>query len=139
VFRHVVTAAGLHDRIGIDSAGTHAYHVGEPSDPRSVSTAAARGFDMKAIRARKVRAEDFRTFDLILAMDAGHHAHLKAMKPNDARADLKLFLDYHPKLTGKDVPDPYYGGASGFTHVLDMIEEASARLLAEIQGAFSKH
>src|SRR5579872_3997906 len=57
VFRHVVTAAGFADKIGIDSAGTHGYHVGEPPDPRSVSAGAKRGFDMKSLRARKVRAE----------------------------------------------------------------------------------
>jgi protein-tyrosine phosphatase len=137
VFRHVVTAAGLADRIGMDSAGTHAYHVGEPPDPRSVSAGAARGFDMTSLRARKIRAEDFRVFDLILAMDRSHHDHLEALKPNDARAAVKLFLDYHPKLRGGDVPDPYYGGRDGFTQVLDMIEETSARLLAEIKGALA--
>jgi protein-tyrosine phosphatase len=138
VFRHVVTAAGLADRIGIDSAGTHGYHVGEPPDPRSVSAGLARGFDLKTLRARKVRAEDFRVFDLILAMDQDHHDHLEALKPNDARAAVKLFLDYHPKLRGGDVPDPYYGGPGGFTRVLDMIEEASAQLLAEIEGALAQ-
>jgi protein-tyrosine phosphatase len=134
----VVTAAGLADRIGIDSAGTHAYHVGEAPDPRSISAGAARGFEMADLRARKVRAADFLLFDLILAMDRDHHDHLEALKPNDGRAAVKLFLDYHPKLRGRDVPDPYYGGPEGFQHVLDMIEEASERLLAEIKDALAK-
>lgn len=138
VFRHVVVQAGLTQRIGIDSAGTHAYHVGEPPDPRSVQCGATRGFDMKALRARKVRAEDFRLFDLILAMDSDHHDHLVALQPNGSKAEVKLFLDYHPQMKGGDVPDPYYGGAQGFTDVLDMIEEASKHLLAEISGRFKK-
>jgi len=138
VFRRVVDQAGLTARVGIDSAGTHAYHVGEPPDPRSIQSGAARGFDMKTLRARKVRAEDFRLFDLILAMDKDHHDHLVALRPNGAKAAVKLFLDYHPKMKGGDVPDPYYGGADGFTHVLDMIEEASKHLLAEISGRFRK-
>jgi protein-tyrosine phosphatase len=133
VFRHFAVADGVHNRIGIDSAGTHAYHIGEAPDSRSVATAATRGFDMTPLRARKVRKEDFHTFDLILAMDREHLAHLSAMRPNDARAEVKMFLDYHPQLTGRDVPDPYYGGAQGFTDVLDMVEIASRALLAEIK------
>jgi protein-tyrosine phosphatase len=71
-------------------------------------------------------------------MDRDHHDHLEALKPNDGRADVKLFLDYHPKLRGRDVPDPYYGGAEGFANVLDMIEEASERLLADIRDSLTK-
>ena len=133
VFRHLAVAEGLHDRLGIDSAGTHAYHVGEAPDARSIAAAAARGFDMAPLRARKVRGEDFQIFDLILAMDKDHLAHLSAMRPNDARAEVKLFLDYHPALGGRDVPDPYYGGAQGFIEVLDMVEIASRALLAELK------
>src|SRR5437773_2396119 len=73
VFRRFTVDAGLGDRIGIDSAGTHAYHIGEPPDARSVATGKARGFDMALLRARKVRRDDFLAFDLILAMDKGHH------------------------------------------------------------------
>jgi protein-tyrosine phosphatase len=80
-----------------------------------------------------VRKEDFHSFDLILAMDGDHLAHLSAMRPNDARAEVKMFLDYHPKLRGRDVPDPYYGGAQGFVDVLEMVEIASRALLAEIK------
>jgi protein-tyrosine phosphatase len=31
------------------------------------------------------------------------------------------------------VPDPYYGGAGGFEEVLDLVEEAARRLLAELR------
>ncbi len=134
VFRHHVVAAGLGDSIGIDSAGTHGYHIGEAPDSRSVAEARKRGFDLSAIRARKIAVKDFHTFDLILAMDTGHLADLKLLRPNDAKADVKLFLDYHPDATSRDVPDPYYGGAGGFTNVLDMIETTSHRLLAHIKS-----
>ena len=132
VFRHLVTTAGLSDAITIDSAGTHDYHVGDPPDSRSVATARARGFDLSALRARKVRRQDFYIFDLILAMDNDHYQHLTALRPNDAKADVKLFLEYHPTATDRDVPDPYYGGPDGFNDVLDMIEQASRVLLADI-------
>lgn len=139
VFRNAVMNAGLSDRIGVDSAGTHAYHVGEPPDPRAISAGAARGFKMADLRARKVRVADFRVFDLILAMDREHHTQLVGLKPNDGRAEIRLFLDYHPRLRGRDVPDPYYGGSEGFQQVLDMIEEASERLLADIKSALAEH
>ena len=133
VFRRLAEQDGLAGRIGIDSAGTHDYHVGDPPDPRSVAAAQARGFDMSQLRARKVRREDFHTFDLILAMDSDHHAHLTALRPNNAKAEVRLFLEYHPRKRVRDVPDPYYGGPEGFVTVLDLIEAASANLLAEIK------
>jgi protein-tyrosine phosphatase len=133
VFRSLAAAEGLGARLGIDSAGTHDYHVGDPPDRRSVAAAAARGFDMSALRARKVRRADFDAFDLILAMDRDHHAHLMALRPNDARAEVRLFLDFHPAASGRDVPDPYYGGPEGFRDVLDLVEAASRGLIAELK------
>ena len=133
VLRHLATAAGLGETVVIESAGTHSYHVGEPPDPRTVQAAANRGIDLSRQRARRVRTEDFNTFDLILAMDRSHLAHLQALQPNGARADVQLFLDYHPSGALKDVPDPYYGGVNGFENVLDMVEQAAARLIEHIQ------
>ena len=130
VFRHFAATAGID--VEADSAATHGYHIGEPPDPRTIAAAAKRGFDLKALRARRVRREDFNQFDLILAMDGGHLEHLRAMRPEDARAEVQLFLDYHPTGTG-DVPDPYYGGPQGFEDVLDLVEEASRGLLAKLR------
>ena len=132
VFRHLIMGAGLGDRVSIDSAGIHSYHVGEPPDPRTIEAGAARGFQLETIRARKVRREDFSTFDMILAMDRSHHDHLTAIQPNGARATIGMFLDYHPTMKGRDVPDPYYGGSSGFSRVLDLIEAAGRNFLAEV-------
>lgn len=129
IFRHVVEAEGLAAAVECDSAGTHGYHVGEAPDPRTVKAAAARGFDLSALRARRVTREDFQKFDLILAMDQGHLAHLDAMRPPGARAQVKLFLEYHPGGMLKDVPDPYYGGPQGFEDVLDLVEETSRALI----------
>ena len=137
VFRHMVEDAGLGKAIATDSAGTHGYHIGDPPDHRSSAAAAARGFDLTALRARKVTARDFHDFDLILAMDQGHLSHLAAMRPKDGTADLKLFLDFHPSTRAKDVPDPYYGGPEGFTEVLDMVEATSKALLAHAKGKLS--
>jgi protein-tyrosine phosphatase len=133
VFRHLVETRGLSDKVVTDSAGTHSYHVGEPPDARSVKAAAERGIDLSDQRARPVRTEDFHTFDMILAMDRGHLSHLQALQPNESRADVKLFLDYHPSGTLKDVPDPYYGGVHGFEGVLNMVEQACSQLIRHIQ------
>lgn len=116
----------------IDSAGTHAYHIGEPPDSRSQAAAIARGLDISGHRGRQVAVEDFHAFDYMLAMDSANLKRLQALRPRDARAELKLLLEYVPEATHKDVPDPYYGGARGFEEVLELVEAGGRGLLAEI-------
>ncbi len=133
VFARYVQDANLADVIEIDSAGTHAYHIGEAPDPRSQKTALKRGFDLSSLRARRAVAEDFDIFDYVLAMDRDNQQGLQAICPVSAEYKLHLFLSYAPNLEHDEVPDPYYGGPMGFERVLDMIEEASAGLLQDIQ------
>lgn len=120
VFRDMVAARGLAGSIGCDSAGTHAYHVGEPPDSRSSMAARARGYDLSALRARKVTYDDFDEFDLILCMDAGHKLTLERVAPETHRHKIRMF-------DSRDVGDPYYGGGQGFEDVLDQIEAACER------------
>lgn len=134
VFRSRVAAAGLDTRIRIDSAGTHAYHVGNPPDGRARETAAGRGISMDGQRARRVGAEDFERFDFIVAMDDDNLQILEEMRPETARAELSLMLDHHPEPPGREVPDPYYGGAQGFEYVFDLVEAASEGLLGRVRG-----
>lgn len=133
VFRQRVRAAGLADRVHIDSAGTGDWHVGKGPDPRTCRAALQRGYDLSPLRARQVAAEDFQRFDLILAMDHDNLLRLKDIQPDHARAELDLLLRRYGLGRGV-VPDPYYGGADGFEQVLDLIEAASDALLAEIKG-----
>jgi low molecular weight protein-tyrosine phosphatase len=133
VFRKMVADAGLAHAIRVDSAGTHAYHVGEPPDTRSQAFARARGYDLSGIRARRIDTGDFGAFDLILAMDRDHHEILVRMAPPAARARVGLMLTYARSAKTLDVPDPYYGGPEGFELVLDLIEEAATGLLASLQ------
>lgn len=123
VFRAMLSEG---DGIETDSAGTGAYHIGNPPDPRAVAEAAERGIDLSDLRARQAVAADFHRFDLILAMDRSNLADLKAIRPEGARAELRLMLG------DRDVPDPYYEG--GFGGVFDMLETASHALLAELRG-----
>ncbi len=133
VFRTIVEREGLGDRISVDSAGTAAYHVGEAPDPRSRKAALRRGFDLGDQHARRARSEDFRRFDYILAMDRENHHGLEGICPPGEEHRLHLFLDFAPEAGRKDVPDPYYGGARGFDLVIDLIEEASRGLIADIR------
>lgn len=131
VFRAHAGAAGLD--LHIDSAGTHAYHIGEAPDPRSQQFAARRGIDLSQQRARKLTADDFEKFDLLLAMDKENLARMKAACPLQHLHKLKLMMDYASHSDSEIVPDPYYGGADGFDLVLDYIEDASAGLIRTIQ------
>ena len=133
VFRRLVEREGLAARIHIDSAGTHAYHIGEPPDPRAQAAAAARGFDLSGIRGRRVTPGDVEDFDYVLAMDRENHQQLLAICGPHLEHKVRLFMEYAPHRPEQEVPDPYFGGESGFDRVLDMIEEAAAGLMAEIR------
>ena len=128
VFRYHAEQAGLADRLEIDSAGTHAYHVGEPADHRARAAAERRGMSLDGIRARRVSAQDFQRFDYIIAMDQENLARLRDEAPEEHSARLHLFLEFAAG-SETDVPDPYYGGAAGFERVLDLVEDASRGLL----------
>ena len=136
VFRHLVGEAGLSGQIQIDSAGTHAYHIGEPPDRRSQATAKSRGVDLSMQRARKVASEDFKKFHYVLAMDENNLSELLRICPSDAIHPPQLFLAFAPQLAHREVPDPYYGGPQGFDQVFDMVESASKGLLEVIRREY---
>jgi len=132
VFQAMVEEQGLADKIQVDSAGTAAYHVGNPPDARSSAAALRRGYDLSPLRARQAITSDFFQFDYILAMDGSNLANLRALQPQNFSGYLGLFLDF-TSMSESEVPDPYYGGDSGFEHVLDLIESASEGLLEQIK------
>jgi protein-tyrosine phosphatase len=133
VFRRYVEAEGLADVISIDSAGTHDYHIGEPPDSRTQRVAQQRGYDMSGLRGRQAESGDFARFDYVLAMDEANLAILKSLRPRDAQSHLGLFLAFAEQHKEREVPDPYFGGADGFEHVLDLVEDASRGLLKHIR------
>jgi protein-tyrosine phosphatase len=133
VFRHVVEQAGLADRIIAESAGTHGYHIGEAPDPRSQAAAAERGYDLSALRARRVERKDFDEFDYILAMDGTHMEILRRLCPPRHARKLRLFMEFGADPAAREVPDPYYGDGEGFEHVLDLVEGASRGLLDHLK------
>ena len=122
-------ARGLDRKFEFDSAGLEKYHVGDAPDRRACRRASLRGYDLSALRARRVTMDDFKRFDLILAMDRGHMEQLSHMCPEPYRDKLKLFLSYSEQFADRDVPDPYYGNDKDFDRVIDMCEEALSKLL----------
>ena len=133
VFRRLVSEAGLADRIGIDSAGTHDYHVGEAPDPRAQRAAGRRGYDLSALRGRQVSRDDFSEFDFVLAMDEMNLRLLRRSCPPQYSHKVRLFLEFGGPAGAREVPDPYYGDADGFERVLDMVEQAGRGLLDHLR------
>ncbi|MFP5219260.1 MAG: low molecular weight protein-tyrosine-phosphatase [Actinomycetes bacterium] len=124
VMRAVLRERRLDDVVEVDSAGTGDWHVGSPPDPRACAAAARRGVDVTG-SARQVTADDFSSFDLLLAMDASNARELRRVAPPGTEHKVRLLADV-------DVPDPYYGGDDGFERVLDLVDDACRRLLDEL-------
>ncbi len=134
VFRLMLEGVGLSEKIDVDSAGTHAYHIGAPPDTRSQATALRRGVDLRQLRARRVTVADFAEFDYLLAMDRDNFENLLELCPDSSLHNrVRLLMDFAPHLPEREVPDPYYGGPSGFDRVMDLIEEAAQGLLLHIR------
>lgn len=124
VMRARIAARGWQALVVVDSCGTHAAHAGEPADQRAQQHALRRGYDLSDLRARQVQADDFRRHDLILAMDHDNMARLEAQCPPALQHKLHLLTQFCSRLRSPTVPDPYYGGDSGFEKVLDLVEDA---------------
>jgi protein-tyrosine phosphatase len=133
VLRHFIKINNLGDKVEVDSAGTHGYHVGETPDSRTQRAASARGYNLSQLRARKVARQDLDYFDLILAMDKSNLDNLKRLASPEQQARIGLFMDYSRNFDDDEVPDPYYGLGHGFDLVLDMVEDASLGLVEDIK------
>ncbi len=136
VFRDVLEKDGLADSFHVDSAGTGAYHVGEPADPRSLQVARDHGVTLDG-KARKVEPDDLDRFDHIVAMDRDNLRNLEAMKErHGGKAQLHLLREFDPEAHEGDleVPDPYYGGPDGFQAVYSMIHRSCKELLQRMDS-----
>ncbi|UZD56172.1 low molecular weight protein-tyrosine-phosphatase [Caldimonas aquatica] len=134
VMRAYLERHGWAGRVHLDSAGTHGWHVGAPPDPRAQRHAAARGYDLSRLRARRVEVADFVRFDLVLAMDEENLAALRALAPAEHEDKVQLLMRYARRHRSPIVPDPYYGPAAGFDVVLDYVEDACEGLLEHVRG-----
>jgi protein-tyrosine phosphatase len=133
VFEKHLTKNGLQENFVIDSAGTHSYHVGGSPDSRSSQVALDRGIDIQNQKARKISQEDCEEFDYIVVMDHANHMNVKMICPKQHQHKIHKIMRFSPSAKYTEVPDPYYGGESGFELVLDLLENASIGLLKHIQ------
>lgn len=124
IFKGMVEKEGLTDKIDVDSAGTAGYHQGELPDSRMRSHGSRRGYKFDSL-SRKFKGSDFERFDIIVAMDDSNYHNILNMSP-DLESDRKVhkMIEFLQRLEADHIPDPYYGGASGFELVLDLLEDA---------------
>ncbi|MCL4113076.1 UNVERIFIED_CONTAM: hypothetical protein GTU68_049998 [Idotea baltica] len=138
VFKSLLSKHQLSDKIDTDSAGTHAYHIGNPPDKRAQAAARSHGVDLSNLVARKVRQQDFIDFDYIIAMDNQNRDNLEDVQnqlTEPSKASLHLFMEFTDKWQNDEVPDPYYGGDNGFEEVYQMVNDASIGLLKRIESS----
>ncbi len=138
VFQQLVDDENLGKTIVVDSAGTHAYRSGKKPDARAISIAARRGYNLSKFRARKITKLDFERFDYILAMDDENYSVMLEQCDAQHKHKIQLFLKYSSHTKALEVPDPYYGGLTGFETVLDLVEDASKGLLKYLKQRYVK-
>lgn len=134
VFRHKARAAGLIERIAIDSAGTHDYHPGSPPDSRSQHHAKRRGYDLSGLRARALSEADIERFDWLIVMDDLNYSTVLKRMADEHRHKLRRLTAFCTVHQTREVPDPYYGEREDFERVLDLVEDGCEGLLAQIRN-----
>jgi len=137
VFTHLVAEAGLEDRFEIESAGTGAWHVGERPDARAAMVAGQHGVELPS-RARQITEDDLKRFDYVIAMDRENLRNIQRMADamgDEVEAMIHLLREFDPESgDGDEVPDPYYGGASGFENVYEMVHRSCRALLDRLRS-----
>lgn len=133
VFKRKLMDAGIADQVKVDSAGTHNYHAGSPTDSRSQLHAAKRGYDLSDLRARQITVDEFEQHDLILVMDWDNLALVQDECPPEHMAKVRRLTEFCLTHDAPVVPDPYHRGAKGFDHVLDLVEDACEGLLRHVK------
>ena len=134
IMRYLIKTEGLSDKISCDSAGTSSYHIGAAPDRRMQSAASKRGIQLIG-QARQFTRQDFEDFDLILAMDRENYRDILTLDRVGAYGHkVKMMCDYAQNFNTREVPDPYYGGVSGFDHVIDLLLDACEGLLLDIKS-----
>ncbi len=141
IFRNMVDKDQLNEQIQADSAGTIDYHQGSPPDSRMIKTLMQHGYNIMPHRARKIKPEDLEQFDLILTMDGENFTDVRSMdKLKQFRNKIVPMCKFvSGKFRDTDVPDPYYGGQSGFDHVVELLDNACSNLLQSVKGTINKH
>lgn len=137
LFQEKVNAAGLADRIEVDSAGTGGWHVGAPPDERMTATARQRGVDLSRLRARQLERADLGDYDHVFVMDKSNLHDALALDPTgDHSTRVRLFREFDPEPGDYQVPDPYYGGDQGFHTVYDIVDRTTEAILDRLRTIY---
>ncbi len=132
LLRKKVQVSGLD--IAVDSAGTASYHIGNPPDQRTQENALTHDVDMSFLRARQFVKSDFQAFDIIYAMDKSNYSNIISLAESESDVEkVKLILDLIESDIS-EVPDPYYGGEEGFENVFNLLDEATDKIINEINS-----
>jgi protein-tyrosine phosphatase len=134
-FRHHLAQSTLAGKIGVDSAGTHDYHLGNPPDPRAIEAAYRLGVDISGLRARRVRHADFHDYHRIIAMDSDNLRALRQLNREPEGPVIELMMSYAPGNGTSEVPDPYYGGQEDFEYMCALLDQATRGLLHSLERA----
>ena len=133
VLRSKLERAGLGRTVQVASAGTVGFHAGEPPDARAQRHGRQRGYDLSALRARKIEREDLERFDWVLAMDQGHLERLQELAPAQGGSRIGLLMEHGRRFSAeREVPDPYYSAPAAFEQVLDLVEDACDGLVERL-------
>ena len=136
ILRLRLEEAGLGNRVRVDSAATGTSHIGHPPDERAIACAARNGVDISDQRARRLVAEDFDEFDVVLCADRTILHDARIRKPRTAHAQVELMLEWSGA-GKKDVPDPYYGSQRDFDQAWKLVEKVAAGVVERVrQGRF---
>jgi len=121
--------------VELDSAGTGDYHIGEGPDKRAQANMRQNGHDISDLKARQFKAKDFDAFDRIFVMDQSNYQNVLSLARTDAdKEKVELFLNLASPGSDAEVPDPYFGGESGFQHVYELLNESADKLMEELSN-----
>jgi protein-tyrosine phosphatase len=132
---HMADRADVGRELRVDAAGTHVGRAGVRPDARGQALLAKRGYAASKNRSRQIVSKDFEKYDLILALDRANLKCLQQLCPAEHQHKIRLFMEFSRGVEASEVPDPYYGNAQGFEHVLTLCEAGALGLIAHYQSA----
>lgn len=132
VLQDKVNGLGLQNDISVDACGTHGYHEGETADPRTLLTLQDQNVVAVPSLSRRLTGDDYRVFDVMIVMDAGHRHAITNNAPIGVDPHVEMMMHYAGE--DGDVPDPYYGGDDGFDIIYDMIDRACDGIIQAYQA-----
>lgn len=145
VLRERFEAAGLGDRVVVDSAGTHSWEVGNPADPRTLAVLSRNGhadFGGRDHVARRFERTWFDEVDLVLAADRGHFRELTTLARGDAQRDkVRMFRSFDPVAAGDDdldMDDPWYGDDSSFDQTYAEVVAAADGVVEHVRDELAR-